>query len=138
MRVQALAQETMCIHLIMSGCVVLCIPSNVTLAVVQFLLDEKARVWESVPEVFSTLMKYHARKVRSTIGIYSTPQKHSTAPRDVHALVYVGYVPPCMCNTDVVGSTGGPGHEYRDGAHHLVLSECRDLLEEGGGGHRAV
>ena len=71
MRVQALAQETVCIHLIVGGCVVLCTPSHVTLAVVQFLLDEKARVWESVPEVFSTLMKYHARKVRSTIGIYS-------------------------------------------------------------------
>ena len=35
----------------------------------QFLLDEKARVWESVPEVFATLMKYHARKVSDTLQL---------------------------------------------------------------------
>ena len=29
----------------------------------QFLLDEEARMWQSVPSVFTSLMKYHIRKV---------------------------------------------------------------------------
>lgn len=29
----------------------------------QFLLEEKERVWSVVPDVFHSLMKYHSRKV---------------------------------------------------------------------------
>lgn len=33
--------------------------------VVQFLLDEEARMWKGVPAVFASIMKYHIRKVET-------------------------------------------------------------------------
>ena len=34
--------------------------------------------------------------------------------------------------------TGWPGHECRNGSHHMVLSECRGVSEEGRGDHQTV
>lgn len=34
---------------------------------VQFLLDEEARMWKGVPAVFTSIMKYHIRKVETDL-----------------------------------------------------------------------
>lgn len=37
---------------------------------VQFLLDEEARMWKGVPAVFASIMKYHIRKVETDFAYF--------------------------------------------------------------------
>ena len=45
---------------------------------------------------------------------------------------------PCIPSLSSLPLTGWPGHECRNGSHHMVLSECRGVFEEGGGDHQTV
>ena len=55
-------QEDTLTHCGMSLCLFE-LPRNTTLSLLQYLLEEKDRVWELVPDVFQLVMKYHARKM---------------------------------------------------------------------------
>ena len=49
-----------------------CLYSSIVYTALQYLLEEKCRVWESIPSVFTPLMKYHLNKVStclSTVGL---------------------------------------------------------------------
>lgn len=48
----------------------LLITSTDSCAWYQFLLDEEARMWKAVPAVFTSVMKYHIRKVETVLSAY--------------------------------------------------------------------
>ena len=125
--------------------------SKIVLYYLQFLLDEKNRVWETIPEVFASLMKYHVRKVSMQLMMFEskrlTVQKRSMSYiallthwhhfMSICTLLMQSSV-PCIPGLSSLPLTGWPGHECRNGSHHMVLSECRGVFEEGGGDHQTV